>query len=688
MPSPEPPLNTTRIMKVLEPEGGYYVVVVRVDPSVAARFPDKPFNLPIEDEKLGLKLAKRESELYAGYALVSIEPAENGGKDQFWYFQKLDGPVWDTVAKSRENLTPQKFRSSVVTTTTEQEVNPDTAPTALSGDLVLSQVERTPNTGKSVRKEVTETINENASPLVGEEYGDIITKSVSESLVSEGTAADTGIDVVSSAVEPLGNGKAVKQTKRAKSPGWPDPLDKEVSKENGNSPPARYTRDITRTRTSRKIAPSAIPDTPALSGNQVGKAYKKETPDRAEEVITTQTLTLNTSAIDEALEQKPFVTIRSRMTPGTAPVLPTVGNGSSRLVYEGPNGQMIYENTAEIATARETAAGQEKDEKPYLRLTTNKRYSINPTVSTATGSSNVVFNDGNTLVYEVSEIAAEAKPYSVLAGKDAKLGYRIEETEVFGTDASLITKTGNVSVAYDDGSTRVYKKTEVRGYLNNVEFDSEVKNTKLFKETTHTSFKTSAVGDDSKDWGGTMVYSDGDFEVFRIDEVSIAAKTPITYYTAINAQMPSVLKSLLLEPIEMLPNSGGAVRDKVCVRAIIEEGYSGLFKAKIIEEYTENSSLAESFVPVIFKPTAINYDGLNYGVSIGETLHDQIVFEDAIGTSDPDYAPLQELSLTFRTFAATEGYTTIPSGYQNHAIQVEPYKNGYLVKRIYIQYKP
>jgi hypothetical protein len=652
---------------------------------LASRFPEKPFGLAIS----ALGLAGKDAIKFADYVLVSIEAADKEAKTHFWVFQKLAGPEWTTTSKSKDNLTPAKFRGQTVVVKTEQEVAPDTAPTTLSGDLISSEVQQTPNTGKAVLTEVTETIAENVAALVGEEYGDIVTKSVTESLVTEGTTADIGIDVISSVVDPLGNGKAVKQTKRAKSPGWPNPVDQEVSKENGNNPPARYTRDITRTRVTRKIAPGSIPATPTLTGNEVAKAYKKETPDRAEEVITTQTLTLNTSTIDEMVEQKPFVTIRSRMTPGSSSVLPTTGNGSSKLVYEGPNGQMIYENTAEIATPRENTAGQEKDEKPYLRLTTNKRYSVSPAVATATGSSNVIFNDGTTIVYEVSEIAAEAKPYSLLAGKDAKLGYRVEETETYGPSTSLATKTGNVSVAYDDGTVRVYKKTEVRAYLNNVEFDSEVKNTKIFKETVHTSFKTSASANDDKDWGGTMVYSDGDLEVFRIDEVSIAAKTPITYYTAINGDMPSVLLGISIQAIERLPDSDGSERrDKICIKAIIEEGYSGLFKAKITEEYTENPSEAESFVPVIFKPTRIDYDGLLFQVSIGETLHQQIVFEDTVGSGDPEYEVGTTLPYDFRSFAATESYTSIPTGYKEHAIQVEPYKNGFLVKKIYIQYKP
>ena len=676
MPSPEPPLNTTRIMKVLEPEGGFYVVVVRVDPSVAARFPDKPFNLPIEDKKLGLNLAKRESELYAGYALVSIEPAENGGKDQFWYFQKLDGPVWGTVAKSRENLTPQKFRSSVVTTTTEQEVDPDTTPTTLSGDLVLSQVERTPNTGKSVRKEVTETINENASPLVGEEYGDIVTKSVSESLVSEGTAADTGIDVISSVVEPLGNGKAVKQTKRAKSPGWPDPLDKEVTKENGNSPPASYTRDITRTRTSRKIAPSAIPDAPALTGNQVGKAYKKETQDRAEEVITTQTLTLNTSAIDEAFEQKPFVTIRSRMTPGTSAVLPSTGNGSAKLVYEAPDGSKIYENTAEIATARPGPAGVEKDVKPYGTFTTAKSYSLGNAVSTPTGSSNVVFNDGAVLIYELGEITFSPTYQDIGVEIEKQAGFTRTTRSRYSGSNAVGTALGSASISYTDGVSVVFEVKEITLQASGSSFDGGKQSSRLYTKSVTTTYGTSSVGS-GENYDSDVVITDGTTTIYRVNSTTVTAKAPLIYDSVVRDNIPSRLISIDLIPIARRDD-----RSQISVFVNIEEGYTGAFPARVTEFYTEDPQAVAGFVPITMKPTAISYQGILFNLSIGETLHSAFTLRENIGTSDPDYLP-QTLT---KVVPATEP-VQVPSGYQPFAVSLEPFESGFLVKKIEIKYR-
>ena len=280
---PDPLFSTPRIMKVLEPSAGQYEVIVRMDPTMASNFPDKPFGTAIS----AIGLAGKDSDKYPDYTLVSIEPADKGAKDHYWIFQKLGGPEWTTTSNSKESLTPQKYRGQTVVVKTEQEVAPNTTPTTLAGNLVSSVVTQTPNTGKAVLTDITETITENVIPLAGEEYGDIVTKSVSEVLVVDGTPADTGLNVISSVVQPIGNGKSVKQTKTAKG-GWPDPVENESSKEAPNLIPAKFRKSVTRSKTTKKLG--AIPGAISLTGNETAKNYKRETPDRVEETTVTEVL--------------------------------------------------------------------------------------------------------------------------------------------------------------------------------------------------------------------------------------------------------------------------------------------------------------------------------------------------------------------------------------------------------------
>ena len=239
--------NMPRIRRVLNPATNQYEVSVLADSSLAIRFPEKPFGLAIVD----LGLAPKDSKRYAGYVLVSIEAADREGKTHSWIFQKLSGPEWATISNSRENLTPQKFRGQTVVVKTEQEVVPSTAPTELSGNLVSSVVTQVQNTGKAVKVNVTETIGENLSPLVGQQFspgGALL--ATSEVLVTDGAVADTGVEIAQSTVEPIGNGKSIKQTSTAKkrvSPegvevGWPTKQQK--AKGAGSMVPAKFKNSV------------------------------------------------------------------------------------------------------------------------------------------------------------------------------------------------------------------------------------------------------------------------------------------------------------------------------------------------------------------------------------------------------------------------------------------------------------
>lgn len=215
-------------MKVLEPSAGQYEIIVRMDPTLASKFPEKPFGTSITE----IGLAAKDADKYEGYTLVSIEPADKGAKDHFWTFQKLSGPEWVTTSNSRENLTPAKYRGQTVVVKTEQEVAPDTQPRSFSPfledgvtanpdynpNLVSSVVTQVPNTGKALLTEVTETIDENAEPLVGKQaYEQRQVVDVIEKLVIDGTDALAGLNaaqkllIVSDSISPIGNGKSVEQ---------------------------------------------------------------------------------------------------------------------------------------------------------------------------------------------------------------------------------------------------------------------------------------------------------------------------------------------------------------------------------------------------------------------------------------------------------------------------------------------
>jgi len=206
---PEPPPNVPRIVDAQDPGTGHYVVMVRMPTQLAAKFPDKAWGTPID--KIGL--SKQDSDKFPGYTLVDIEPLK-GSPDLYWIFQKLDGPVWTTKSKGKESLVPAKFRRFVTSTRTKQEVAPQTEPSEITGDLIQSVVEQQDDSGKAVKVNTEETIDENADPMVGGLTDTWGVNTISEQLVTEGDPIPSGFGVKSGRVTPLGDGKSVMEVEQ------------------------------------------------------------------------------------------------------------------------------------------------------------------------------------------------------------------------------------------------------------------------------------------------------------------------------------------------------------------------------------------------------------------------------------------------------------------------------------------
>lgn len=508
---PEPPNNIPRVLGALDPGTGRLSVAVRMPLQLASKYPDKPWGTSIAS----IGLATKDSNRYLGYTLVDIKPMQ-GSEDLLWIFEKLDGPIWTTKTIGSPNLIPEKFRSQVSQTKTKQDVVPGTAPSQLIGGITTSIVEDQDNTGKSVKTNISEEITTNNGPLVGEEYGDIVTKSTLEQLVQEGTPAKTGMHIISSIIDPLGNGLAVESTKTVKGDQWPDPVETGVVADGTHNPPPRYLRDLVRTTKKRKIP--TVPQIVTLGSNEVAKVYKQETPDRVEEAITTESINLNLSAIDESVQQKPFVKITSVMTPGTEKVLPDNGNGSSQMVWD--NGTIkIYENTKEVAEAREGPAGTEKSKKPFVEIITDKKYSISPDISTSSGDAQVVFNDGVIQVYEVSEVRSTGRYGPAGFEQQTKPFVKITSTKSYQASGELGQgEVGSTNKVYDDGDTVVYEKSvdtataiegpagterDVRPYV------SIEKNRKYSANNTISTPSGSA----------QIVFNDGNTQVYEVEDI-------------------------------------------------------------------------------------------------------------------------------------------------------------------------
>ena len=409
------------------------------------------------------------------------------------------------------------------------------------------------------------------------------------------------------------------------------------------------------------------------------------------------------------------------MTPGPAPVIPGTGNGSARLVYENGNTK-IYENVAEVATARTGSAGTEKDEKPFVRLTSNKKYSTSPDVATATGSSNVVFNDGSVLVYEVSEVTATAKGGLKGVETNAQQWGALVSTINYTTSSSP-PPGGSVNIIYNDGAVTVYEATEtalsVAGISKDVEprewgsitwegtfgtetggekstqvwsngvkqvyknetsklaikaagFVSKKEINPLFTEITTSSFSLSpnvtGIG------GSSAVFSIGEKVVYENRSVEISAEQTRRYGTVVRFAVPATLKGI--ERSEFRRRDGTL---EIHYRAVVSEGTDGYMPATVIERF-EKYPAGPSKPIKAFEPAPVSFTTPYGSLSVGATLHGDLSFWITTGTTDPIYEYIhQQVNIPATNPATPKGFGDILVSYTS-----EPFKDGFITREVYV----
>jgi len=273
----------------------------------------------------------------------------------------------------------------------------------------------------------------------------------------------------------------------------------------------------TETKTGYKIRRvSTLNKELSESGNSSSSFDEKGWTNRQETVQITGGTTLTT------IDQKPFVKVQSDTTISGTPVVPETGTGSSRLIYD--NGETkVYENVNDTSTPKTGPAGVEKESRPYVLLTTDKSFSTTSDITGPTGSSQVVFNDGETTVYEVNNISAIARPQKVGDEKEERPYASLNTSKRYSTNGDVATKTGSSNIVWTDGTTTIYEVNEITASPKAASVGEEKEERPYARLTTAKRYATSGTVNTGTG-SSNVVWTDGNLTIYEVNEITATAK--------------------------------------------------------------------------------------------------------------------------------------------------------------------
>lgn len=147
----------------------------------------------------------------AGVKRSTVTPLGNGKSIKITVGRSLPSVALTSKTLGQKNLIPEKYRSLIRTVETNQEVSPTYSfPTGLSGDE--TSIELAQESIRIARLKIIEEIIATGGSLTGAELGEYGGVTITEAIVNDGTVIESGYLVITSRVDPLGNGKSIKIT--------------------------------------------------------------------------------------------------------------------------------------------------------------------------------------------------------------------------------------------------------------------------------------------------------------------------------------------------------------------------------------------------------------------------------------------------------------------------------------------
>jgi hypothetical protein len=251
------------------------------------------------------------------------------------------------------------------------------------------------------------------------------------------------------------------------------------------------------------------------------------------------------------------------------------------------------------------------------------------------GSSNVVWTDGQTSIYEVNEVTA--RPLTNNKPGDE------QQHSLFGTVKTLKTyvqnpelasgEIGATNVVWTDGATTIYEKS-VASFLsvNRNEYTSAYsKDDTAAVERVNTKFSERPTDSREDNYTSKLVYSDGKKYVYEIQETKIEPNNK-EWEELVNYEWPSVLTNFWVETIES-KNTAGLFY--YFPRMLFKQGFTGPQRAKVKQWWQKSKPVIPK--PIIMVPSGTTFRSTFYDFTLPPCLHPKMTLGGTIGSRNPEY---------------------------------------------------
>jgi hypothetical protein len=502
----------------------------------------------------------------------------------------------------------------------------------------------------------------------GATYGEIVTtEDTIASVVPDTEDVETGIDIISSQVTPIGNGQAIKVTKAVRD-GWPDPVQIATGSPPEGLPPTLYRDNLRSTTITRKVAD--IPEDIELTGSEIGKTYKRETPDRVEEEVTSLTFDVYDGLLEQSINRTAYlITTRETVASATGE-LPLVGDGSFDLLYRSGD-LTIYRNTTVTTEGVAGLKGVDTATQTWGSITETTNYTLEPEY-TVGGSTRLIFKDSMTEVYESTTVEVNAG--GTTKDTDPQVWGSIEWDGEFDTSPSGVRSRQ----VWTNGAVQVYLNENPTLTVNSTPFTSAIETNSLLTETQTTTYATTP-STPTNNSSSRVIYQLDSYKVYENTQTLIEpSETPRVYASVIQYDLPSILNGI--EILSFPLRNGGA---ETHFKPNVEEGLSGTFPCEVTEYYTESPTVPDLGDLQAFRPKPVSFTTPWGGLSLGATLHDDLSFTYSTGTKDPRYKyAVGTVSIPATTPTTYKDLTFLA------AFNATPYKNGFVVREYRITTPP